>query len=97
MLKKIVLFIYLLFLFSEVISQESIKIKETYTYFNQKLPDSIPEIFAPDIISKEYAEFGITISNDFTELYFTRRGELPNPRLGKIMFVKINDFFFPFT
>ena len=53
--------------------------------------DSIPQVFAPGIVSTEYAEFGITIMPDFPEIYFTRRGEMPNPRAGKIMVMKMVD------
>ena len=54
----------------------------------QQVPELSPEVFAPNIISTKYAEFGIAISPDLSEIYFTRRGESPNPKIGKIMFTK---------
>lgn len=50
-------------------------------YLGQKPPGKSPEIFAPGLISTQDGhEFGITISNDGNEIYFTRRipGEIGN-------------------
>jgi hypothetical protein len=57
-------------------------------YPDENLPESIPQIFAPEVVSKGYAEFGISFMPDMSEIYFTRRGEGPNPRIGKIMQMK---------
>jgi WD40-like Beta Propeller Repeat len=59
--------------------------------FEQDCNDSIPSIFAHKVISTDYAEFGISISPDLSEIYFTRRGVMPNPRAGKIMSIKKNE------
>ena len=39
-------------------------------YLGQKSPSMIPEIFAPNLISKGYHELGITISNDNHEIFY---------------------------
>jgi hypothetical protein len=41
--------------------------------FGQELPDSIPRIFAPGIVSTEEFEISGTFSKDGTEYFFTRR------------------------
>lgn len=43
------------------------------SYLGQKLPGLSPEIFAPGIVSTEKFEFGVTMSPDGTEFFFTRR------------------------
>jgi len=42
-------------------------------YFGQKSPGSIPEVFAPGIVSTEAFEFSGTFSMDGKEYFFTRR------------------------
>ena len=42
-------------------------------YLGQKRPGKTPEIFAPGIVQSNATEFGITISVDGNEIYFTRR------------------------
>lgn len=59
-------------------------------YLGYPKPGSIPEIFAPDFISTEYAEFAGTFTPDFTEYYFTRRGPFPNG-IAQIMVTKETD------
>jgi len=59
--------------------------------FGLDFSDSIPKMFASGIVSTEYAEFGISISPDLSEIYFTRRGEQPSPRNGKIMVMKMTE------
>jgi hypothetical protein len=60
-------------------------------YLGYSKPGSIPEIFAPDFISTQFAEFAGTFSPDFTEYYFTRRGPFPGG-LAQIMVTrKINE------
>ena len=39
-------------------------------YLNQSNPDKIPEIFAPNLISKGYHELGISISKDENEIFY---------------------------
>ncbi len=56
-------------------------------YLGYEKPGSTPEIFAPDFISTQYAEFAGTFSPDFMEFYFTRRGPFPNG-LAQIMVTK---------
>jgi len=44
-------------------------------YLNQSPPDSIPEKFAPRLISSDvHSETGCTVSKDLKEIYFTRSG-----------------------
>lgn len=46
----------------------------TGKYFGRKPPGSAPEIFAPGVISREYrAEWGIAITPDGNEIYYTQR------------------------
>ena len=50
-------------------------------YLGQSPPGKSPELFAPGLVSTQDGhEFGITISNDGNEIYFTRRfpGEIGN-------------------
>ncbi len=42
-------------------------------YLGQEPPGKTPEIFAPGLISTDATEFGITISKDSYEIYFSRR------------------------
>ena len=44
-------------------------------FFAQKPPGSIPEIFAPRIISTEHSEQGAVFSPDLEEIYFRRADE----------------------
>ena len=82
-LLKVILAIFCLFYIKAIKSQNL-----ENAIFEQDCNDSIPMIFAPEIVSTQYAEFGITIMPDYPEIYFTRRGAEPNPRSGKIMLVK---------
>ncbi|MCF7824879.1 MAG: T9SS type A sorting domain-containing protein [Candidatus Marinimicrobia bacterium] len=50
---------------------------ESGNYFGYSSPGPVPEIFAPGIVSTEYAEFAGTFTPDFSEYYFTRRGPFP--------------------
>ncbi len=56
-------------------------------YLGYSKPGSLPEIFAPDFVSTQYAEFAGTFTPDFRECYFTRRGPFPNG-IAQIMFKK---------
>jgi len=44
-------------------------------FFGQKPPGSIPEVFAPRVISTEHSELAATFSPDFNEIYFRRIDE----------------------
>lgn len=48
-------------------------ITQNLVSFGQELPDSIPKIFAPGIVSTDEFEFSGTFSKDGTEYFFTRR------------------------
>jgi Tol biopolymer transport system component len=57
-------------------------------YLGQKVPDSIPVLFAPGIVSKEGRyEYGLAVSPDGNEIYFT--ASRPGP--GLMVSRKIND------
>ncbi len=60
---------------------------QSNNYLGYEKPGSTPEIFAPNFISTQYAEFAGTFSPDFMEFYFTRRGPFPNG-LAQIMVTK---------
>jgi hypothetical protein len=56
-------------------------------FFAQKPPDSIPEIFAPRIISIEHSELDTPFSPDIKEIYFRRSDEeLKNHSLVAIQY-----------
>ena len=71
--------------FSQAKDIEDSIIKSDYLGYSK--PDSIPEIFASDFISTQYAEFAGTFTPDFREYYFTRRGPFPNG-IAQIMLTK---------
>ncbi|MFC1565040.1 ankyrin repeat domain-containing protein, partial [candidate division KSB1 bacterium] len=61
-------------------------------YFGQVPPGNIPEIFAPGIISMEYrAEWGITLSPDGDEIYYTQRRRPDHG--GRIWFLRFTGGF----
>jgi len=71
---KIIIFVYVLFCGFyqlKLIAQDQVEL--TGSFFNQKNPGFIPEIFLPGIISTEDHEHGITINPCGNEIYFTRR------------------------
>jgi Tol biopolymer transport system component len=57
-------------------------------YLGQLPPDSIPQIFAPGLISTLDMEFTASFDPSFQEFYFTRRG---TDNINKIYFSKIID------
>jgi len=86
-LKKIILVnITFLFLFGGIGFCQDFPILKG-EYMGQKLPDSIPEIFAPGIISVEDRyEYGLAISPDGNEIFFTAS----SPGLGLMVTRQIN-------
>ncbi len=60
-----------------------------YLYFSQKEPGTIPDIFAPDIISSKAFEFGGTFSPDGKEYFFTRRPDNEGSD-NRIYYTKLN-------
>ncbi len=84
--KKILIIIIIYFInfavFSQGIGRENLTAESDYLGYSK--PGSIPEIFAPDFISTQYAEFAGTFAPDFSEYYFTRRGPFPEG-LAQIM------------
>lgn len=87
--KKILSFIIIYCLSFTALSQE-VEIKNLSTqndYLGYSKPGLIPEIFAPNFISTQHAEFAGTFAPDFREYYFTRRGPFPNG-LAQIMVTK---------
>ena len=56
-------------------------------FFGQKPPGSIPEVFAPRIVSTEHSELGAAFSPDVKEFYFRRYDEgLENDALVTIQY-----------
>ncbi|MEE4257759.1 MAG: T9SS type A sorting domain-containing protein [Bacteroidales bacterium] len=78
-MKKRRSYVILAFLFCQLIKCNSIAqpLENRNDYLGFPGPGSEPEIFAPGLISTEYAEFAGTFSPDFQEYYFTRRGSFP--------------------
>lgn len=73
-MKKTLLFLSLLTIFSSVFSQnntEPISFELKGAYMGQKLPGLSPELFAPNIISNGLANRDVAISPDGKEMYFT--------------------------
>ncbi len=71
-----------LLVLSQEISNKDSSILSDYMGYSK--PGSVPEIFAPNVISTQHTEFAGTFSPDFSEYYFTRRGPFPNG-LAQIM------------
>lgn len=59
-------------------------------HFGQSPPGSVPEIFAPGVVSREYrAEWGIAITPEGNEVYYTQRRRPDHG--GRIWFLKCDD------
>jgi hypothetical protein len=70
-MKKVIILNFLLALFISACGSASGDQDTTIPYLGQTPPDTIPQIFAPGIISlADRYEFGSTFSKDGTELYF---------------------------
>jgi Secretion system C-terminal sorting domain/PKD domain/WD40-like Beta Propeller Repeat len=78
----LILPIFLLSIFGKTFAQNT-----DSDYLGLTKPGEIPEIFAPDFVSTNYAEFAGTFSPDFTEYYFTRRGSFAGG-IAQIMVTK---------
>jgi hypothetical protein len=57
-------------------------------YLGQLVPDSVPRIFAPGLVSTSDKEFVASFNSTFDEFYFTRRG---SDNINKIYYSKIVD------
>lgn len=93
MMKNVLcLFVSLLLLFTFDLNAQNSNnyiIAQGFNYPTTIIPKDTPVIFAPDIVSTQYAEFGITFLPDVSEIYFTRRGAQKDQRLGTIMVMKL--------
>lgn len=69
--------LFVLIIYNTGCAQENITkskgINSDISYFGQKRPGSIPEVFAPGVVSTEEFEFGGTFTPDGKEYFFTRR------------------------
>ncbi|WP_299156844.1 hypothetical protein [uncultured Tenacibaculum sp.] len=61
-------------------------------YFEQKLPDLIPEVFAPSIVSVEEFQSGISFSPNMKEIYFVRRGGKYEKRTNLVIQFENNEW-----
>jgi hypothetical protein len=64
----------MLLVLSSLAQPENGTIKRRSDYLGYNKPGNIPEVFAPDFISTQFAEFAGTFSPGLDEYYFTRRG-----------------------
>ena len=78
---------HLFILFPLLLSESAFSQETENKYLGYPKPGSTPEIFAPDFISTQHAEFAGTFTPDFSEYYFTRRGPFPMG-LAQIMVTK---------
>jgi hypothetical protein len=79
--------IFILAIYCSLNAQQGKTTSLTGPYLGQKLPGSIPELFAPGIVSTDAHEFSCCFSPDGTEFYFTRRHPALNETV--IMFSKL--------
>ncbi|MGY8764826.1 MAG: hypothetical protein ACKVLE_08840 [Fidelibacterota bacterium] len=63
----------LLFIGLVVALQSCKPIKPNNPYLGQKLPGTIPELFAPSIVNTDAIEINTVFNSSFTELFFTRK------------------------
>ncbi len=64
---------YFLLIVGLVFILQSCKTTNSYnSYLDQKLPDIIPELFAPSIVNTDSIEINTVFNFSFTELFFTR-------------------------
>jgi Tol biopolymer transport system component len=61
---------------------------EATHFADYKLPGTEPVVFAPDLVSTDAYEFGITFMPDMSEFYFTRRAD-PGP--NRILVARVTD------
>jgi len=73
-MKRLLSFFYLLvFIASNLFSQQTDFPKLTGPYLGQKPPGMTPEIFASGIVSlKSFDEWGLAVNVDCTEIFFSR-------------------------
>jgi len=69
MFKKSIL-VFCSLIFTTACSNHSSSSISLSDYLNQSSPGEIPEIFAPNLISKGYHELGISISKDENEIFY---------------------------